>query len=148
MGTLTTWKSTFPLDLCDEVPRTLMSPKGRHGGSFVQAPASFGRFHIQGVSVTSHVQDWAAQALMWPMTSFSLSQYFTLEWFLDDPRRRHPSIFHVNYALFEFHPLLLEIFSVSAPAWVITLYPWSHPHGHTLTSPSCDQHPLSQILTS
>lgn len=54
------------------------------------------------------------------------------------------SIFHVNYALFEFHPLLLEIFSVSAPAWVITLYT----HGHTLTSPSCDQHPLSQILTS
>lgn len=97
-GTLTTWKSTFPLDLCDEVPRTRMSPKGRHGGSFVQAHVSFGRFHIQGVSVTSHVQDWAAQALVWPMTSFSLSQYFTLEWFLDDPRRRHPSKTWIHFS--------------------------------------------------
>lgn len=37
VGTLT----TFPLDLCDEVPRTLMPPKDRHGVSFVQAHASF-----------------------------------------------------------------------------------------------------------
>lgn len=41
VGTLTTWKPTFPLDLCDEVAGTLMSPKDRHGGSFVQAHASF-----------------------------------------------------------------------------------------------------------
>lgn len=49
------------------------------------------------------------------------------------PSREGPC--HVSYALFEFHPLLLDILSVSEPPRT------SHyTHGHILVSPSYDQH--------